>query len=587
MNALLQDGLLFCLLLGMSLPLGLYIRKIMNGERVLLGRFLSPVERLVYRFAGIQPHSEMSWRKYLRSILVFSFCGWVLLFCILLLQGLLPGNPQHFPGLNFALAFNTASSFVTNTNWQAYSGETTMSNFSQMVGLTVQNFISAAVGIAVLFALIRALVRQQQKTIGNFWSDLIRIQLYILLPISFILAILLVSQGVIQSFAPGQTITMFDSSSLNSQGSVMQQFIPSGPAASQVAIKQLGSNGGGFFGVNSAHPFENPTPFSSFLQMLAMLLIPTSLFFTLGSAIKDKRQGIALLVTVSIIFLSALFSVTVYEQKGVPSINQSGSTQVVSIANDDLAQISGNLEGKELRFGSVGTAAWSVITTAVANGSINGQLDSMTPIGGMIPMVLIQLGEVVFGGVGCGLYGLLAFVILTVFMAGLMVGRTPEYLGKKIEPYEMKMATIACLATPIAALLGTAFASVMPDMPALLTNTGPHGFSELLYGVSSAAGNNGSAFAGLNANVAWMNILFGLIMLLVRFVPMGAILAMSGSLAIKKKVAVSAGTLPTHNALFIILLIAVILIIGALSFFPALALGPIAEHLQIHLLQGG
>ncbi len=580
MNALLQDGLLILVVIGLSLPLGLFIRKIMLGEDTLLTRVLGPLERMIYRSSGISTQNEMTWSQYGRSLLAFSLASWVILFLILVAQGILPGNPHQLPGMGFALAFNTASSFVTNTNWQAYNGETTLSYLSQMAGLTVQNFASAAVGIAVLFALIRALFRQPHKTIGNFWMDLVRIQLYILLPISLVLALLLVSQGVVQSLAPGHVIQMLDPASVNQNGTALQQFLPSGPAASQVAIKQLGSNGGGFFSVNSAHPFENPTPFSNFLEMVAMLLIPTALFFTFGSAVKDRRQGIALLLSVTVIFVSALIAVTVFEQQGTPALHLAGSTQALASDPGGFQQLAGNLEGKETRFGSVGTSAWAVITTAVANGSINGQMDSLTPLGGLVPLVLIQLGEVIFGGVGCGLYGLLAFVILSVFMAGLMVGRTPEYLGKKIEPLEMKMAVIACLATPIAALLGTTLATLIPQTLAMLGNGGPHGFTELLYGFSSAAGNNGSAFGGLQANVAWLNILLGMIMLAVRFVPIGAVLAMSGSLVAKKKVAISAGTLPTHNFLFVILLIAVILIVGALSFFPALALGPIAEHLS-------
>jgi K+-transporting ATPase ATPase A chain len=580
MNALVQDGLLILVIVGLSIPLGLFIRKIMFGEDTLMSRVLGPLEKLIYRLSGISTQTEMTWSQYGRSLLAFSLMSWIVLFLILVAQGILPGNPHQLPGMGFALAFNTASSFVTNTNWQAYNGETTLSYLSQMVGLTVQNFASAAVGIAVLFALIRALFRQPHKTIGNFWVDMVRIQLYILLPISLVLALVLVSQGVVQSFAPGHVINMLDPASVNQNGTALQQFLPSGPAASQVAIKQLGSNGGGFFSVNSAHPFENPTPFSNFLQMVAMLLIPTALFFTFGSAIKDKRQGIALLLAVTVIFVSALFAVTIFEQQGTPVLHLAGSTQVMDSGSGGILQLAGNLEGKETRFGCVGTSAWAVITTAVANGSINGQMDSLTPLGGLVPLVLIQLGEVIFGGVGCGLYGLLSFVILSVFMAGLMVGRTPEYLGKKIEPFEMKMAVIACLATPIAALLGTTIATLIPQTLTMLGNGGPHGFSELLYGFSSAAGNNGSAFGGLQANVAWLNIILGIIMLAVRFVPIGAVLAMSGSLVAKKKVAISAGTLPTHNLLFVILLIAVILIIGALSFFPALALGPIAEHLS-------
>ena len=579
MNALVQDGLLLLVVLGISWPLGIYIRQIMNGEKSFLDKVVSPLERLIYRTSGVYTQNEMTWNQYGRSILAFSLVSWIVLFLILVLQQALPWNPHQLPGLGFALAFNTASSFITNTNWQAYNGETTLSYFSQMAGLTVQNFASAAVGIAVLFALIRALKRHNFKTIGNFWMDLVRIQLYILLPLSLILAILLVSQGVVQSLAPGHMVQMLDPASLDQKGVVLQQFLPSGPAASQVAIKQLGSNGGGFFSVNSAHPFENPTPFSNFLQMVAMLLIPTALFFTFGSAIKDHRQGLALLLAVSVIFFAALFAVTVFEQQGSAALHLPGTTQVIDTQTGQLQQTAGNLEGKEVRFGSTGTSAWAVLTTAVANGSINGQMDSLTPLGGLVPMVLIQLGEVVFGGVGCGLYGLLAFVILTVFMAGLMVGRTPEYLGKKIEPFEMKMAVIACLATPIATLLGTTIATLIPQTLTMLSNDGPHGFSELLYGFSSASGNNGSAFAGLNANIGWLNILLGIIMLAVRFVPIGAVLAMSGSLVAKKRLATSAGTLPTHNGLFIILLIGVILIVGALSFFPALALGPIAEHL--------
>ena len=438
-----------------------------------------------------------------------------------------------------------------------------------------RNFVSAAVGMAVLFALIRGLTRVKQNGIGNFWTDVTRSILYILIPLSILVSLALISQGVVQNFTPYETVTLVEPIALENGTQVTQQIVPMGPAASQVAIKQLGTNGGGFFGANSAHPFENPTPLSNLMEMISILVIPVALCFTFGKCVNDKKQGVAIFLAMMIILLGALTVTAVQEQGGTAQLEQDGA---VDIRGEN--QAGGNMEGKEARFGIATSVTWTVFTTSASNGSVNSMLDSYTPIGGMIPLLLMELGEVAFGGVGCGLYGMLAFAILTVFIAGLMVGRTPEYLGKKIEPYEMRMAMLICLATPVAILIGSGIAAFLPQTAQSLNNSGAHGFSEMLYAYSSAGGNNGSAFAGFNANTPFFNVSLGLSMLFVRFVPMVAALAIAGSMARKKKVAVSAGTLSTSNAMFIGLLIGIVLLVGALSFFPALSLGPIAEFVQ-------
>lgn len=575
-STVVQCILYLAVLVLLAIPLGAYIGKIMNGEKVFLSKVVAPVENITYRILKVDKDEQMTAKKYGISAILFSIFSFIVLFLLHLLQGFLPLNPQSMSGTSWDLAFNNAVSFVTNTNWQAYSGESSLSYFTQMLGLTVQNFASAAVGIAVLFALIRGFIKVKETGLGSFWTDVTRITLYILIPLSLIVSIALVSQGVIQNFSSYQTASLVQPITLPDGTVVTEQVIPQGAAASQIAIKQLGTNGGGFFGVNSAHPFENPTPFSNLIEMLSILLIPAALCFTFGRNVKDKRQGVAIFLAMFIMLGSALAVIAISESSATPQLMQNGAVNVSAIA-----QAGGNMEGKETRFGIASSSTWAAFTTAASNGSVNSMHDSYTPIGGMVTMLLMQLGEVVFGGVGCGLYGMIGFAILAVFIAGLMVGRTPEYLGKKIEPYEMRMAVLVCLATPVAILIGSGIATALPQITQSLNNTGAHGFSEILYAYSSAGGNNGSAFAGFNANTVFVNVSTGLIMLFARFVPMMATLSIAGSLVQKKRVAVSAGTLPTHDAMFIGLLIFVVLLIGALSFFPALALGPIAEYFQM------
>lgn len=559
-------------LVALAVPLGIYINKVMSGKKVFLSRILEPCEKGIYKFLHVKKDEEMSWKKYLVSVLIFSGFGLIFLFLLQMFQGILPGNPAKIEGTTWDLALNTAISFITNTNWQAYSGESGLSYLTQALGLTVQNFVSAGTGLAVLYALIRGFTKIKAKGLGNFWVDLTRSVIYILMPLSIVLSVILVSQGVTQSIDEYQTVTLAEPIVLEDGTKITEQTVPLGPAASQIAIKQLGTNGGGFYGVNSAHPLENPTGLSNLLEVVSILLIPAALCFSFGKGIKDSRQGMAIFAAMSIMLVVALGSIAVSEQVATPQLEQNG---VVDISNVD--QSGGNMEGKESRFGIVGSSTWAAFTTAASNGSVNSMHDSYTPLGGMVTMLLMQLGEVVFGGVGCGLYGMLAFVILAVFMAGLMVGRTPEYLGKKIEPYEMKWAVIVCLATPVAILIGSGIASLVPQVVNSLNNSGAHGFSEVLYAYSSAGGNNGSAFAGFGANTPFLNITLGLVMLFVRFIPILGILAIAGSMVEKKKVAITSGTLSTCSPLFIFLLIFVVLLVGALSFFPALALGPIAE----------
>lgn len=580
MNVALQMIIYCVILVVLAIPLGSYMGKVMNGERVFLSRLLLPVENLIYRVLRIDKEEEMDWKKYSVCTAVFSVMSLAVLWAILCFQNLLPLNPQGMGKMSWHLGFNTAASFTTNTNWQAYSGESSLSYFSQMIGLNFQNFVSAAVGIVVLFALIRGFVRVKERGLGNFYTDMTRTVLYILIPLSVVVSLAIASQGVPQTFKQYDEVQLVEPVVVEQEdgtaAEVTKGVVPLGPAASQIAIKQLGTNGGGFWGNNSAHPLENPTPLSNLFEMISLLLIPAGLCFTFGRNVKDKRQGVAVFLAMFIMLAAALAIVGCSEQAGTPQIAQDGAVYMGT-----EGQAGGNMEGKETRFGIATSGTWAVFTTAASNGSVNSMHDSYTPFGGLVPMLLMQLGEVVFGGTGCGLYGMLGFAILTVFIAGLMVGRTPEYLCKKIEPFEMKMAVLVCLATPVAILVGSGIATLLPSTHDSLNNPGAHGLSEVLYAYSSAGGNNGSAFAGFNANTPFLNVSIGLIMLFVRFLPMFATLAIAGSLAAKKKVAVSSGTLPTHNAMFIFLLIFVVLLVGALSFFPALSLGPVAEFFQM------
>jgi len=532
--------------------------KVFDGEKTFMDKVMGPVARFIYRICGIDAQQEMNWWEYALSLLAFSFVGLISLFLLLLAQGHLPLNPQGFSGLSWHLAWNTAVSFTTNTNWQAYSGESTMSYLSQMTGLTVHNFVSAAAGIAVVVALIRGLARHQAKSIGNFWSDITRIILWILLPISLVAALLMVSQGVIQNFAPYLTVHTL-------QGA--DQTIAMGPVASQEAIKIFGTNGGGFFNANSAHPFENPTPFTNLLQMLLLLTIPVGLTFSFGKMLKDSKQGKVIFGAMLVLLLLALGTTYGAEIAGNPLVRHIG------IMGSSV------MEGKEVRFGVVNSALFSTITTATGTGAVIAMHDSLTPLGGLPTMLQIMLGEVVFGGVGSGLYAMLMFVILTVFIIGLMVGRTPEYLGKKIQSFEMKMAILAVLIPSACILLGSALAVLIPAGTAGILNPGPHGLSEILYAFSSASGNNGSAFAGLSANTVFYNVALSICMLIGRFAPMVLVLAIAGSMANKKVTPAGAGTFQTTGGLFSGLLAGVVLIVGALTFFPALALGPIVEQL--------
>jgi K+-transporting ATPase ATPase A chain len=573
--AWLQLALYLFVLLLLVKPLGSYMARVYEGERTFLSPVVRPVERLIYRIVGLRPDEEMDWKTYALALLFFTLVGILTLYGLERLQSVLPLNPQHLGAVKPGLAFNTSISFNTNTNWQNYGGETTMSYLTQMLGLAVHNFLSAATGMAVLVALVRGFVRHSGNTIGNFWTDMTRSILYILVPLAFVLALALVSQGVVQTFHNSQQVSLLQSTQGADGQTISQQSLALGPAASQIAIKMLGTNGGGFFNVNSAHPFENPTPLSDFLEMLALLLIPAALCYTFGKMVGDTRKGWAILAAMTIIFV-AMLSVTVWaEQSGNPAIARLGVDQSAS-----NLQPGGNMEGKEVRFGIANSALWATATTSASNGSVNSMHDSFTPLGGLVPMWLMQLGEVVYGGVGSGLYGMLAFVIVAVFVAGLMIGRTPEYLGKKIETYEMKMASLMVL-TPVAlVLLGTAIAVAIPAGRAAVFNPGAHGFSEVLYAFSSTANNNGSAFAGIGSN-NFYNVTESIAMFLGRYFLAIPALAIAGSLVHKKKVPVTSGTLPTHTPLFVFWLIAVVIIVGALSFFPALSLGPIVEHLML------
>jgi len=544
------------LLLLLAQPLGKSMAKLVDGDA---GRWRAAFERRLWWLCGVR-QKEMSWIRYFWAIIAINLLGVLVLFAILMLQDRLPLNPQQFPAISWHLALNTAISFVTNTNWQAYSGENTLSYFSQMMGLTVQNFLSAASGIAVAFALIRAFSRQSVQTLGNAWQDLLRITLYLLLPLSFILALLFVSQGVLQNINPYQTLHSLAGSS---------QTLPMGPIASQESIKLLGTNGGGFLGANSAHPFENPNALTNFMQMLAILLIPAALCFTFGEAVRDRRQGHALLATMTLMFILAAIVVMWAELNGNPHLLSAGASSPF------------NMEGKEARFGILSSALYAVVTTAASCGAVNAMHDSFTALGGMVPMLQMQIGEVIFGGVGSGLYGMMLFVLLAVFIAGLMIGRSPEYLGKKIDTREIKMTALAILVTPTLVLLGSALAIATDAGRAGILNPGAHGFSEVLYALSSAANNNGSAFAGLSANTPFYNLLLAFAMFVGRFGIILPVLAIAGSLVAKKAQPVSSGTLPSHGALFIGLLTGTVLLVAALTFVPVLAIGPVAEHLQL------
>ncbi|WP_104564777.1 potassium-transporting ATPase subunit KdpA [Ralstonia mannitolilytica] len=588
MNAfLLQLAIYLVVLLVLAKPLGAYMTGVF-GDKPSRAHWLGPVERLFYRVAGVNPQAEMGWKRYALAVIVVNVLGALAVYALQRAQQWLPLNPQGFGAITPDSSFNTAISFVSNTNWQGYSGESTMSYLTQMLGLAVQNFLSAATGIAVVIALIRGFARHSASTIGNFWVDFTRATVYVLLPLSIIVSVFFVSQGVIQNFdgykeVTTVTATTYDNPKMDAQGNPLKdaqgnpvtekattqtQTLPMGPVASQEAIKMLGTNGGGFFNANSAHPYENPNALTNFVQMLAIFIIPAALCFTFGGMVGDGRQGWAVLAAMTVLFAVLAVFLAWAELHANPMLANLGIDQAV-----------GNMEGKETRFGIVASSLFATITTAASCGAVNAMHDSLTALGGFVPMFLMQLGEVVFGGVGSGLYGMLVYAILAVFIAGLMIGRTPEYLGKKIEVFEMKMTSIAILVTPLLVLVGTAIAVVLTQGKAGIFNPGTHGFSEVLYAFSSAANNNGSAFAGLSANTPFYNIALGIAMWLGRFWIIVPVLAMAGTFAAKKRLPVTAGTLPTHGPLFVVLLIGSVLLVGALTYIPALALGPIAEHL--------
>ncbi|MGN6093815.1 MAG: potassium-transporting ATPase subunit KdpA [Luteibacter jiangsuensis] len=564
-NDFLQIGLYLVVLLALVKPMGHYMALVFADEPNRVTRFGAGAERLLYRLAGIRSGEDMGWKRYAMTMLVFNVAGVAFVYLLQRTQQWLPLNPQHFAAVAPDSAMNTAVSFVTNTNWQGYAGESTMSYLTQALGLAVQNFLSAATGIAVLIAVVRGFARRGAAAVGNFWVDVTRATLYVLLPFSIVIALLLVSQGVVQNVAPYLDVATLEHG---------RQTLPMGPAASQVAIKMLGTNGGGFFNANSAHPFENPTPFSNFVEMIAIFLIPGALCYTFGRMVGDRRQGWAILATMLVIFVPLAVGLVAAEQAGNPALHG-----LAVDAHATALQSGGNMEGKETRFGIASSGLFAAITTAASCGAVNAMHDSLTPLGGLVPMWLMQLGEVVFGGVGSGLYGMLAFAVVAVFIAGLMVGRTPEYLGKKIEAHEMKMASLAVLVPCALVVVCTAVAVMVPAGVAGVANPGAHGFSEILYAVSSASNNNGSAFGGLSANTPFWNVLLAICMFLARFPLAIAMLAMAGSLAAKGHVPPSAGTLPTHTPLFVTLLTCVVIVVGALTFLPALALGPIVEHL--------
>ncbi|TDG09253.1 potassium-transporting ATPase subunit KdpA [Paraburkholderia guartelaensis] len=592
-NNLLQAGIFLVVLLALAVPVSGYMTRVLDGRSRVV-RLFAPLENFLYRIAGVDPQAEMNWKRYALATISFNVLGVGFLYVLLRIQGWLPGNPQQFGAMTVDGAFNTAVSFVTNTNWQDYTPEQTVSYLTQMLGLTVQNFLSAATGIVVVIALIRGFARHSVQTIGNFWVDLTRTTLYILVPMSAIIAALLMSQGMIQNFKAYQDVpvlqtTTYAAPKLDAQGNpvkdakgnpetvdtkVTSQTLAMGPVASQVAIKMLGTNGGGFFNANSAHPYENPTPASNVIEMLAILIIPAALCLVFGNVVGDRRQGVAVLAVMTVAFAVAVGGVLSAEQTGNPMFTTLNVDQHAS-----ALQAGGNMEGKETRFGIAQTGIFVVATTAASCGAVNAAHDSLTPLGGLVPMLFIQLGEVIFGGVGSGLYGMLVFALLAVFVAGLMIGRTPEYVGKKIESFEMKMVSIVVLLTPLLVLVGTSIAVLADAGKAGIANPGAHGFSEILYAFSSAANNNGSAFAGLTVNTPFYNWLLAIAMWFGRFGTIIPVLAIAGSLASKKRIAVTGGTLPTHGPLFVVLLLGTVLLVGALTYVPALALGPGVEHL--------
>jgi len=595
-NGLLQIGLYMMVLVLLTKPVGSYIYKVMETRCVLTHKWFGIPERFIYKLSGVKYDTEMNWRSYAFALLAFNVVGVVFLFILQLLQAWLPLNPEQLANISIDSAFNTAVSFVTNTNWQGYAGESTMSYFTQMVGLSVQNFVSAATGIAVVIALIRGFARHSTATLGNFWVDLTRSTLYLLIPGSLIFATLFMQQGVIQNFNSYTDVrtvekTEYEVPLKDESGSPVMgeggqpvliksntqtQHVPMGPVASQEAIKMLGTNGGGFFNANSAHPYENPTPFTNFLEMLAIFIIPAGLCYAFGLMVGDRKQGWAIFTSMAVLFVAMAAIVMWAEQAGNPMLTKIGADTTAS-----AFQSGGNMEGKETRFGIMSSALFATITTAASCGAVNAMHDSLTPIGGMIPMWLMQLGEVVFGGVGSGLYTMLIYAIIAVFVAGLMIGRTPEYLGKKVEIFEMKMAAIIILVTPILVLTGTAISVMVTSGLAGIANPGAHGLSEILYAYSSAANNNGSAFAGLSANTPFYNVMLAIAMWLGRFAIIVPVLAIAGSLASKKKITPGLGTLPTHGPLFIAMLIGTVILVGALTYVPALALGPGIEQLML------
>ena len=595
-NGYLQIVLFLGVLLALAKPLGWYMARVYEGTLPTFVRWVAPIENFFYRLCGVDSKAEMRWTRYAMAMLWFALLGVLVVYGMQRLQDMLPLNPQGFGAVSPDSSFNTAISFLTNTNWQGYSGESTMSYLVQMAALAVQNFFSAAAGMAVLVALIRGFARHTMETIGNFWVDMTRSIIYILLPLSTALALLLVSQGVIQNFSAYQTVPMvetitYDNPKMDAAGNPVkdasgnpvtekatskEQSIALGPVASQEAIKQLGTNGGGFFNANSSHPYENPTPFSNFLAMLAMFIIPAGLCYTFGSMVGDTRQGWAILVAMTILFVGFLAVAEFAEQSGNPAFTALGVDQTAS-----ATQSGGNMEGKETRFGIVNSALFATITTGASCGAVNSMHDSFTPLGGMVPLAQIQLGEVIFGGVGSGLYGMLVYAVIAVFLAGLMIGRTPEYLGKKIEAFDIKMASLVILIPPMIILGGTAIAVLMDAGKAGVANPAAHGFSEILYAFSSAVGNNGSAFAGLSANTPFYNMALGFEMFFGRIWLMIPVLALAGSLAAKKRIPASIGSMATHTQMFVWLLIGTVLLVGALNFVPALALGPVIEHLNM------
>jgi K+-transporting ATPase ATPase A chain len=567
-------------LIVLAIPLGKYMANVFQNKI----RFLSVIETPIYKLIGTSESEEQNWKQYALCLMLFNLVGIIILFFIQLLQNRLPLNPEHLDKLSWDLALNTAISFVANTNWQSYSGETTMSYFTQMLGLTVQNFVSAATGIAVVIALIRGFSRASTQVIGNFWTDLTKSTLYILLPLSFIVSIILLSQGVPQNFNNYTTTTLLEPQTVTqtvdnktTTQQITTQTLPMGPIASQEAIKMLGTNGGGFFNANSSHPYENPNAISNFIEMLAILLIPATLCFTFGHLVNEKKQGYTIFITMTVVFIVLAVIEMSAEMRGNPLFNQFNIDQLHSVL-----QSGGNMEGKETRFGIMGSGLFAAVTTAASCGAINAAHDSLLPMGGFVPLFLMQLSEVIYGGVGSGLYGMLIFAILAVFICGLMIGRTPEYLGKKIESFEMKMTALIILVVPILVLLGTAISVIVPAGLAGMNNPSAHGLSEVLYAFTSAANNNGSAFAGLNANTPYYNLMLSVAIFFGRFGVIIPVLAIAGNLATKKKLPVTAGTMPTTGLLFIAILVGVIIIVGALTYVPALALGPIVEHLQLY-----